>query len=128
MDQKTGELRTAKPLDKEALSNSTGVINLTIKVLLLSEFYRILTKIFFMKAQEVTSPGESDQLSSSTAQVTVTVRDVNDEAPRFDKNEYTVLIPENTPLGSPLPGLNMKVADSDTVNTLNLFQHRILIA
>jgi hypothetical protein len=64
----------------------------------------------------VTSPGESDQVSSSTAQVTVTVRDVNDEAPRFDKNEYTVLIPENTPLGSPLPGLNMKVSDSDTVN------------
>jgi len=31
LDPKTGELRTAKPLDKEALVNSTGVINLTIK-------------------------------------------------------------------------------------------------
>jgi len=54
-------------------------------------------------------------MSSTTAQVTVTVRDVNDEEPRFDKNEYTVVIPENTPPGSPLPGLNMRVADQDMV-------------
>jgi hypothetical protein len=95
LDPKTGELRTAKPLDKEALANSTGVINLTIR------------------AKEESSG--NDALSSSTAQVTVTVRDVNDEEPRFDKNEYTVLIPENTPPGSPLPGLNMRVSDRDMV-------------
>jgi hypothetical protein len=32
LDPKTGELRTAKPLDKEALDDSTGVINITIRV------------------------------------------------------------------------------------------------
>lgn len=32
LDPKTGELRTAKPLDKEALDDSTGVINITVRV------------------------------------------------------------------------------------------------
>lgn len=32
LDSETGELRTAKPLDREALLNSTGVISLEIKV------------------------------------------------------------------------------------------------
>lgn len=32
LDSETGELRTAKPLDREALLNSTGVISLIIKV------------------------------------------------------------------------------------------------
>lgn len=32
LDDKTGELRTAKPLDREALPDSTGLITLTIRV------------------------------------------------------------------------------------------------
>jgi hypothetical protein len=32
LDPKTGELRTGKPLDKEALDDSTGVINITVRV------------------------------------------------------------------------------------------------
>lgn len=32
LDPKTGELRTAKPLNKEALDDSTGVINITVRV------------------------------------------------------------------------------------------------
>ncbi|KAF4527316.1 hypothetical protein B566_EDAN001092, partial [Ephemera danica] len=97
LDPESGELRTAKPLDKEALPDSTGVINLSIR------------------AREVTddSPEVEDPLSSSTAQATVTVRDVNDEAPRFDRREYRVSLPENTPPGSPLPGLDMRVTDPD---------------
>lgn len=34
LDAKTGELRTAKPLDKEALPDDTGLIILTVKVIL----------------------------------------------------------------------------------------------
>lgn len=33
LDAVTGELRTAKPLDKEALEDSTGVLTLIIRVL-----------------------------------------------------------------------------------------------
>lgn len=33
LDAVTGELRTAKPLDKEALEDSTGVLTLIIQVL-----------------------------------------------------------------------------------------------
>lgn len=32
LDQDTGELRTAKPLDREALKEATGVISLKIMV------------------------------------------------------------------------------------------------
>lgn len=32
LDPKTGELRTAKPLDKEALNDATGLITLDIRV------------------------------------------------------------------------------------------------
>lgn len=32
LDERTGELRTAKPLDREALNDSTGLISLLIRV------------------------------------------------------------------------------------------------
>lgn len=32
LDAKTGELHTARPLDREALADSTGIIVLTIRV------------------------------------------------------------------------------------------------
>lgn len=32
LDPVTGELRTAKPLDREALDNPTGVLSINIKV------------------------------------------------------------------------------------------------
>lgn len=32
LDSKTGELRTAKPLDKEALPDATGLVVLTVRV------------------------------------------------------------------------------------------------
>ncbi len=58
-------------------------------------------------------PG-TDDLSSTTAEVTITIRDVNDEAPKFNQPEYRVSIPENVPFGTPLANLNMEVKDSDT--------------
>ncbi|XP_059478412.1 cadherin-87A [Neocloeon triangulifer] len=98
LDSNTGELRIAKPLDREALDNLAGVINLTVK------------------AKEDTDPDEDDALSSSTAHYTITVRDVNDEAPKFDKREYSAVIPENILPGSPIPGLDITVTDPDVGN------------
>ena len=58
-------------------------------------------------------PG-SDESTVSTAEVAITIRDVNDEAPTFKQREYQVTIPENVPFGTPLANLNMEVADTDT--------------
>ncbi|XP_076290426.1 cadherin 87A isoform X1 [Lasioglossum baleicum] len=96
LDDETGELRTAKPLNREALKDSTGV--LTLKV----------------KARELIDgiPG-SDNLTVSTAEATVTIKDVNDEPPTFNRREYNIEIPENVPDGTPLPHLDMTVEDPD---------------
>lgn len=99
LDPISGELRTAKPLDREALENSTGVLNLKIK------------------AREVVDgvPGD-DKTTVSTADATVTIKDVNDEPPTFNRREYSVEIPENVPNGMPLPHLDMTVKDPDLVS------------
>lgn len=99
LDSETGELRTAKPLDREALDDSTGV--LTLKV----------------KAREVVNgvPGNDDK-TVSTADATVTIKDVNDEPPSFNRREYSIEIPENVPDGTPLPHLDMTVKDPDVVS------------
>ncbi|PSN52632.1 hypothetical protein C0J52_14597, partial [Blattella germanica] len=96
LDPKTGELRTAKPLDKEALEDSTGVINITVR------------------AREVVNgvPG-NDPLTVTTKKGTVTIKDVNDEPPKFNYREYSIVIPENVPDGTPLPHLDMEVRDPD---------------
>jgi hypothetical protein len=49
LDPKTGELRTAKPLDKEALDDSTGVINITVRVSIIGTIRYVNTfKISFI--------------------------------------------------------------------------------
>ncbi|XP_024937586.1 cadherin-87A isoform X2 [Cephus cinctus] len=96
LDAESGELRTAKPLDREALEDSTGVLTLTIK------------------AQEVIDGvSGNDNLTVSTAEATVTIKDVNDEPPTFNRREYNIEIPENVPDGTPLPNLDMSVKDPD---------------
>nr|OXU29140.1 hypothetical protein TSAR_006401 [Trichomalopsis sarcophagae] len=96
LDAETGELRTAKPLDREALENSTGVLS------------------FRVKAREVVdgTPG-SDPSTVSVAEATVTIKDVNDEPPSFNRKEYSISIPENIADGTPLPHLEMMVRDPD---------------
>lgn len=37
LDSKTGELHTARPLDREALPDATGIIVLTVRVCILME-------------------------------------------------------------------------------------------
>nr|UZM07820.1 cadherin 1 [Geocoris pallidipennis] len=96
LDSETGELRTAKPLDREALVESTGVLTLLVR------------------ARELVNgiPG-NDSLTSSTTMASVTIKDVNDEPPQFNQKEYHVMLSENIPLGTPLPNLNMTVTDPD---------------
>lgn len=97
VDSKSGELRTAKPLDKEELPEvSGGIITLIVR------------------AREVLDGvvPSNDEHSSATAKVLITIRDVNDVAPTFNQKEYTVNIPENTAVGTPLP-LNIIVEDRD---------------
>jgi hypothetical protein len=99
LDAKSGELRTAKPLDREALENVTGIIT------------------FVMRAREIVD-GQvgNDNSMISLAEATVTIKDVNDEPPSFNHKEYTVFIPENIADGTPLPHLDMMVRDPDVVS------------
>lgn len=96
LDVHTGELRTGKPLDKEALPDATGVITLTVK------------------AHEMINDEEqgNDELTSATTKVSITIRDVNDSPPMFNKREYFATLHENTPIGTPLP-LDISVKDPD---------------
>ncbi|XP_062126234.1 cadherin-87A [Drosophila sulfurigaster albostrigata] len=95
LNSQSGELRTAKPLDREALTDSTGLIPLLIR------------------ARELVNGVPSDDpLTSATARATVTIRDVNDSPPTFNKKEYEVALLENTPEGTPL-ALDMSVSDAD---------------
>ncbi|XP_036327722.1 cadherin-87A [Rhagoletis pomonella] len=95
LDERSGELRTAKPLDREALPDSTGLITLTVRA-----------------RELVNGAASSDPLTSTTAQATVTIRDVNDSPPTFNKKEYEVSLQENTAPGTPL-ALDMNVTDRD---------------
>lgn len=51
----------------------------------------------------------------TVAALTITIRDVNDEPPTFNKISYTVNVNENVANGTPLPNLDMFVQDTDTV-------------
>ncbi|XP_068626040.1 cadherin-87A isoform X2 [Battus philenor] len=96
LDSNTGELKTAKPLDREALPDPNSPLNLTVR------------------ASEIVNgvPLVTD-LTSSVATVTITIKDVNDEPPRFNRREYHVHIPESLAVGTPLPNLDMVVTDTD---------------
>jgi len=96
LDSETGELRTAKPLDREALLNSTGVISLVIKA-----------------REMVDGVLGNDSMTTTTAVASVTIKDVNDEPPQFNQREYSVSLPENIADGTTLPNLNMIVTDPD---------------
>lgn len=58
-------------------------------------------------------PG-NDNLTTAYAQSTITIRDVNDSPPVFNKKEYEVSLVENTTPGTPLV-LDMNVTDHDVV-------------
>lgn len=97
LDAQTGELRTGKPLDKEALPDATGLITLLVKA------HEIV--------EDQQQPG-NDDMTSATTQISITIRDVNDSPPMFNQREYFATLNENTPIGTPLP-LDISVRDPD---------------
>lgn len=120
LDAVTGELRTAKPLDKEALDNPDGVIVLNIKVTLFL-FRKIRGLILSFQAREIVDGTKGDDpLTVTTAEVVITIKDVNDEPPTFNRRDYYVEIPEDIQEGSALPNLDIFVQDTDTVLQLIL--------
>ncbi|XP_063893828.1 cadherin-87A [Helicoverpa armigera] len=96
LDSQTGELRTAKPLDREALADPSSPLNLTVRATELVNGVPVIS-----------------DLTSTLATVTITIKDVNDEPPRFNRREYFVEIPESLPVETPLPNLDMVVTDTD---------------
>ncbi|KAH1027486.1 hypothetical protein HUJ05_000983 [Dendroctonus ponderosae] len=99
IDPVSGDLYTAKPLDKEAIEDPDGILQ------------------FEVRAHELVNGLRADDPSTfSTALAAVKILDVNDEPPRFNKREYFVEIPENIPEGSALPHLDMTVSDPDEGN------------
>ncbi|XP_045767509.1 cadherin-87A isoform X2 [Maniola jurtina] len=96
LDSNSGELKTAKPLDREALADPSSPLNLTVRA---SEIVNGVPVI--------------SNLTSTLATVTITIKDVNDEPPRFNRREYSVELPESLPFGTPLPNLDMVVTDTD---------------
>ncbi|XP_060742059.1 protocadherin alpha-C2-like isoform X7 [Tachysurus vachellii] len=55
---------------------------------------------------------------SGTASIIVRVLDTNDNAPQFDKDSYTINIPENSPIGSIVVKLNATDADDGSNSDL----------
>lgn len=98
LDSRTGELRTAKPLDKESLPDETGLIKLSVRA-----------------REVVDGVPMNDPLTSAVTQLSITIRDVNDSPPTFNQREYFVSLSENTPPGTPLP-IEMSVHDPDVGN------------
>lgn len=72
----------------------------------------------FLKAYEVLPSGMrvSQDNAMKTAELTITIQDVNDEPPRFNQREFSVDIPENLAADTPLPRLDMTVSDPDVVS------------
>ncbi|NXN85416.1 PCDGM protein, partial [Bombycilla garrulus] len=59
----------------------------------------------------LTAVDRGSPVRSGTAQITVQVLDVNDNAPTFDHTTYQVKVPENTPVGAVL--LRVNASDPD---------------
>lgn len=95
IDPNSGELRTAKPLDKEELPDISGIINLIVRA-----------------REVVDNHPNNDASSSATTNIAITIRDVNDSPPTFNQKEYYLTIPENTAVGTPLP-IEIIVNDPD---------------
>ncbi|XP_074605163.1 cadherin 87A [Brevipalpus obovatus] len=101
IDLKSGELRVASKLDKEAFPSTNGAITLIVKAYEVDDIDRPYSN-------------SNDPMSSTLTSVIVTLQDVNDEAPKFNKHEYHVSILEGVPNGTPLASLDMLVEDRDT--------------
>ncbi|KAL8565515.1 hypothetical protein ACOMHN_049491 [Nucella lapillus] len=71
--------------------------------------------ILTVMAQEVIQPGKQQGgKTTATTQVSITVDDINDNAPQFQQNVYYARVQENTPRGVPITvNGTIKVSDKD---------------
>ncbi|XP_029987441.1 protein dachsous [Sphaeramia orbicularis] len=96
MDPNSGVLSVVSALDREEMSTNAITVNI--------------------KAAQT-----DDSLKTGVAVVTVTIEDVNDNPPEFDKSEYTVQLLENSPVNTVV--LKVTVSDRDQggfVGTLSI--------
>lgn len=106
LDSKSGDLRTARPLDKEQIIDENGAIKIKVR------------------AREIIDGLASIEPSSSTVvDIFITISDENDSPPTFNQKEYFVTISENTPNGTPLP-VEISVSDADVGNN-SIFNLRL---
>ncbi|KAJ3665071.1 hypothetical protein Zmor_000585 [Zophobas morio] len=82
IEESTGAVLTAKNLDRESLSTSSGTYILQITA---TEF-----------------GGKVKPSPSVTTEVTVIITDINDESPKFRSDYYECEIAENAPVNTPL--------------------------
>ncbi|XP_012934695.1 cadherin-87A isoform X2 [Aplysia californica] len=64
----------------------------------------------------------NDPLTTATVKIRITMKDINDNAPKFDKNVYNIEINENIARGQNIPGLQMTVTDADQTDIYNSFR------
>lgn len=91
-------------------------------------FFFLIFHYGISKARELINgiPG-NDELTMTSTQASVTIRDVNDSPPTFNSKNYFISLSENTPSGTPLP-LDMTVHDPDVVRSNFFLQFIYLIA
>ena len=66
---------------------------------------------FKIRAREIIGPDNYGE--ETTTSVTIVVTDVDDELPLFNRNSFTVPVPEDVGSDTPLPGLTLEVVDKD---------------
>ena len=70
---------------------------------------------FQLRAREILEDS-ANYGEEATANVTLVITDVNDMLPTFNRDNFTVAVPEDVGQDTPLPDLNMIVADGDISN------------
>ncbi|KAL5017401.1 hypothetical protein ScPMuIL_006990 [Solemya velum] len=84
----------SNPQNFFGIAYKTGIVSVNSRI----DYEQIQSVSFTVKATDDGSP----QHLSATAQVFVTIRNINDNQPQFDSSSYTAYIPENSPGGTPL--------------------------
>jgi len=68
---------------------------------------------FLVRAREVIDELGPVYGEETTTSVTIVVTDIDDELPVFNRNSFTVPVPEDVGSDTPLPGLTLEVVDKD---------------
>lgn len=68
---------------------------------------------FQVRAREVVDESGPIYGEETTTSVTIVVTDIDDELPVFNRNSFSVPVPEDVGSDTPLPGLTLEVVDKD---------------